>query len=214
MNPDYKIYDSLYIEARSKGWTGWGGNARMERTGELVSRLFSDKSVPTAGKLLELGCGEGAHSRLLAHKGYEVTGIDISETAIQWAKEKSANQSDRIKYITADLTIANLAFADAYDVVVDGNCLHCVIGLDRQTFLNNVSSALAHRGIFFVSSLCSKTAVNESILQNGIPYRHIATVENLILELEASGFDIVKTVVHERQRYNHVNIHAAKRIAE
>ena len=29
-------------------------------------------------KILELGCGTGKHAELLSHKGYEITGIDMS----------------------------------------------------------------------------------------------------------------------------------------
>lgn len=39
-------------------------------------------------KVLDAGCGPGRDSQLLSSKGFEVTGIDLSEEMIELAKEK------------------------------------------------------------------------------------------------------------------------------
>ncbi|EKY5004783.1 class I SAM-dependent methyltransferase [Citrobacter amalonaticus] len=50
-------------------------------------------------KFLELGCGNAAmSSQLMAQKGYDVYGIDISPTAITWANERfSSLNSGKVK---------------------------------------------------------------------------------------------------------------------
>ena len=49
---------------------------------ELVNEL-----EPTANsKMLDLGCGSGRHSKYLASKGFEVTGIDLASSSIRQAK--------------------------------------------------------------------------------------------------------------------------------
>ena len=42
-----------------------------------------------ARTLLELGCGTGRHAELLAQKGYEVVGLDLSDEMLKMANEKA-----------------------------------------------------------------------------------------------------------------------------
>ena len=45
-----------------------------------------------ATKILDIGCGTGRHSIELAKRGYQVTGIDLSESQLKRAKEKASAQ--------------------------------------------------------------------------------------------------------------------------
>ncbi|MEM7534266.1 MAG: class I SAM-dependent methyltransferase [Chloroflexota bacterium] len=160
MNADYLVHDRKFQEARANGWDGWGGNVRIAHGHIWMERLFSVKQIPTSGHILELGCGEGNYTRRLAQRGYHVTGVDISQTAIDWAKEKLADTPeyvDKITYLVHDLTQPNILPNQSFDLVVDGNCLHCIIGADRRVFLQNVYRLLVDGGIFFISTICSST---------------------------------------------------------
>lgn len=53
---------------------------------EYISDLIKRFSLDTSA-VLELGCGTGKHAHLLNQKGYDVFGIDLSETMLQQAKE-------------------------------------------------------------------------------------------------------------------------------
>ncbi|HHX8301779.1 TPA: class I SAM-dependent methyltransferase [Vibrio diabolicus] len=88
MKQNYQVHEDMYVEAREAGWEGWGGNERMSKA-VLVERFLELFKRPVQGKLLELGCGEGHHCRAFQKLGFEVAGIDISPTAIEWAKEKA-----------------------------------------------------------------------------------------------------------------------------
>jgi SAM-dependent methyltransferase len=50
--------------------------------------------------LLDIGCGTGKHANILAKKGYEVTGIDISETML---KEATANFGSIAQFSLGDI---------------------------------------------------------------------------------------------------------------
>lgn len=54
-----------------------------------VARLLREVA-PRAGRLLELGCGTGAHALELAKLGFEVNGIDLSAQMIQRAQARRA----------------------------------------------------------------------------------------------------------------------------
>ena len=44
------------------------------------------KFAPQAHFIFELGCGTGRHALALAHKGYDVHGIDLSEQMLMQAE--------------------------------------------------------------------------------------------------------------------------------
>ena len=159
-----------------------------------------------------MGCGEGHLARLLAEKGYKVLGVDISPTAIQWAREKTLEAGLDVEYLELDLTQAGVLQEKAFDLIVDGNCLHCIIGEDRKTFLANVQRLLKVGGIFFVFSKCSRLTDDEVVEFEGKPYRYVPNQESLHRELEAAGFEIRKSVFRgETEAHGHCTIHLTKR---
>lgn len=214
--PNYAIHDDMYVQVKNAGWAGWGGNERIANS-EQVTRFFAiDASMPK-GKLLELGCGEGHLCRAFSQHGYDVTGVDISLMAIEWAKEKALSSGIKGRFFVADLTDESVHLPERFQVIIDGNCLHCIIGDDRQTFLKKVHGSLAdqHEGslqeasVFFVSSLCSK-GESHQLFKDGIVYRHISSAEDLVAELEQSGFSILDIQRYEREIHDHITIHAVK----
>lgn len=53
--------------------------------------------APSAHRLLELGCGTGAHAAALVEQGYDVTGIDLSEGMLARAQERRARCAPAIQ---------------------------------------------------------------------------------------------------------------------
>lgn len=56
------------------------------------AHLFMDNltqylNLPENGKILDLACGKGRHSIYLNSLGYDVTGVDLSENSISYAKQ-------------------------------------------------------------------------------------------------------------------------------
>ena len=47
-------------------------------------------------------------------------------------------------------------------------------------------------------------------MKNGRPYRHIAYPNSLVMEIEESGFRVVKTHIYERDKLNHITVQAVK----
>jgi len=212
MHDDYLIYDSLYEDAKQKGWSGWGGDSRIATGPSQLQRVTEKIYVPQSGQALELGCGEGHFCRLLAAHGYTVTGIDVSKVAIEWASQKPSID-DVITYVHGNLCQPDVLKEEIFDLIVDGNCLHCIIGKDRTLFLQNVHRLLSDRGIFFVSSLCSKDGVPSIIYQADRAYRHVPCVTSLMHELEEAQFQVLDWEVRERNEYDHISLFAKKRSA-
>lgn len=56
-----------------------------EEAAAFIQRLV-DVLKPAAGStILDVACGRGRHSRMLAKMGFDVTGIDLSESSIEYA---------------------------------------------------------------------------------------------------------------------------------
>jgi SAM-dependent methyltransferase len=51
-------------------------------------------------KILDLACGKGRHSRYMASKGFDVTGIDLSENSIQYARQF---ESENLSFFEHDM---------------------------------------------------------------------------------------------------------------
>ena len=76
------------------------------------------------GKALVIGCGSGDDAEWLSAVGFEVTAFDISESSIQWCKERFP--STDVDYIVADLLNPPEAWLNAFDLVVEIHILQAI----------------------------------------------------------------------------------------
>ncbi|MCM3236748.1 class I SAM-dependent methyltransferase [Heyndrickxia oleronia] len=76
-------------DERAKSWHAKSLNMWLNGSRKEIIP-FIENYIPK-GKFLDLGCGDGFGSYLLFEKGYDVSGIDISEKMIQYAKKKETN---------------------------------------------------------------------------------------------------------------------------
>ena len=91
---DYaRYYDLLY---RDKDYVG---------EAQFVHQLLQRQGKPRS--ILELGCGTGAHAQLLAKAGYEVHGVDMSETMLQQARDRQAHLASEVA-ARLDFSLGNI----------------------------------------------------------------------------------------------------------
>jgi len=101
-----------------------------------------------AGKVvLDAGCGTGYGSAYLAEAARRVVGVDVSEEALQYARERYA--APNVEFVHGDLQ--ELAYADAsFDVVVSFETLE---HLERpESLVQQVVRLLRADGVFVVST--------------------------------------------------------------
>ena len=67
-------------------------------------------------RILDIGCGTGRHSIELSRRGYNVTGIDLSDSLLAKAREKAEKQELKIDFLKYDAR--NLPFENEYDLVI------------------------------------------------------------------------------------------------
>ena len=116
----------------------------------IEQEISFDKSV----KILDIGCGTGRHAIELAKRGYQVTGIDLSEAQLKRAREKAKEQGARVNFQQHDAR--NLPFEKEFDLVImlcEGG--FSLMETDEMNFeiLKNATKALKNRGKFIFTAL-------------------------------------------------------------
>ena len=104
-------------------------------------------NVETGARVLDLGCGVGRWSRLLAARGADVTGIDLSPTMVAIARRRteSAGLSGRCRFLVQDLT--QLEADGPYDLVLGVTVLQHILDPARlRRALSRVVEQLAPGG--------------------------------------------------------------------
>ncbi|TKG97244.1 class I SAM-dependent methyltransferase [Puteibacter caeruleilacunae] len=141
-------------------------------------------------KILDLGCGPGLYTEIFAQNGHDVTGIDISKTSINYAKESAIKKNLDINYINANYLNVELDY-DQYDLVV---MIFTDFGVlkssDRSVLLSKVHSTLKDGGTFIFDALRdtdihSKIAPNSwEALTNGFwrPTPYVALSQSFLYE--------------------------------
>lgn len=214
-------YDAQYRHLRDTGFQGWAGHhyeQGLARLTETLNRLQREGVFPKPpARILELGCGNGMMSSfLMTRKGYEAHGIDISGAAVAWAAERFA-LAGLVGSFREGTVCAMPFFIDgAFDIIIDGSCLHCLIGDDRTRCLGEVRRILRPGGVFIVSSMCGLPKSDDSkarfdpltchLLENGEPYRTLKLLVDLELELVDAGFEVRDSSLRINPWWDHVTI--------
>ena len=120
----------------------------------LVTLVRSGKIQPC--KTVDLGCGAGNYALYLAGRGFEVTGIDSSPTAIQIAQVNARKQGAACRFIVANLLGDMHEVADTFDFAYDWEVLHHIFPEDRETYVKNVRKIL-NPGATYLSVCFSET---------------------------------------------------------
>ncbi len=77
-------------------------NIPYEEWGEYLTGLMEEYGVKD-GLVLELGCGTGSMTEILAAKGYDMIGADNSEEMLEIAMEKRDESGHNILYLLQDM---------------------------------------------------------------------------------------------------------------
>jgi SAM-dependent methyltransferase len=99
------------------------------------------------GRAIDLGCGNARNAIFLARQGFDAAGVDCSQAAIDWARDRSAQAGVAIALTCGD--VFDLALdASAYDVVYDSGCFHHLPPHRRARYVDLVADAMKPGGWF------------------------------------------------------------------
>jgi SAM-dependent methyltransferase len=125
--PDVTPAKSVFDDAYRSGSPPWVIDGPQPAVVELERRGL------VRGKVLDVGCGAGEHTILLAGLGYDVVGIDFSPHAVRTARDNAAARSVSARFEVADAM--ELDGGPQYDTIVDSALFHVFDVTDRARYV-------------------------------------------------------------------------------
>lgn len=160
------------------------------------AHLLAEAAELRPGRALDAGAGHGAETLWLAARGWRVTAVDFSTTALDHARSRAddlgADVAERIEWVAADLATWTPS-AGAYDLVV---CLHVHVAGSVPAMVRRLAGGVASGGtLLLVGHPPIDPATGAPTLAAG---QVQVSVEDALAALEPDGWEIV--VAEERPR--------------
>jgi len=112
--------------------------------------IFLNETHPSTGEALDLGCGEGRNSLLLARYGYHVHAIDASSQGIEKLEKYAHSQGlDNIKGEVADVRTVQLK-PNQYDAIVAVTILDHISEEEGKKVAASIIDTLKPGGFVFL----------------------------------------------------------------
>jgi cyclopropane fatty-acyl-phospholipid synthase-like methyltransferase len=132
------FYELLYGRFRAP----WDVGPRKE----LVELVESGRFKPC--KAIDLGSGTASNCIFLAQHGFDVTGVDFAQAAIDLGNQRAAEAQVKVNFIRDELThLQNVR--GPFDLLVDYGTLDDLKPAQRERYLQNVVP-LTHPGSQFL----------------------------------------------------------------
>jgi ubiquinone/menaquinone biosynthesis C-methylase UbiE len=115
------------------------------------------------GNFLDLGTGPGTQAIQLSKNNFDVTGTDISQSAI----EKAKKLSNEINFLVDDILNSKLA-DKKFDFIFDRGIFHIFDVSQRPQYVKQIKRILNDNGILFLK--CMST-VEKDLSDNNMPHK-------------------------------------------
>ena len=87
-------------------------NRDEKEAAAFIDELINELEPAADSRMLDLGCGSGRHSKYLASKGFDVTGIDLAASSVRQAKR---SEREKLRFYRHDMRIP--FGRNAFDIV-------------------------------------------------------------------------------------------------
>jgi SAM-dependent methyltransferase len=109
------VFDSRFFE---EAWPLISRGLESEVDAEAeIGWILGHVAPPAGGRVLDAPCGFGRHSVVLARRGFDVTGVDLSETELGRAKERAAAARVALHLVRQDMR--DMDFSGEFDLALN-----------------------------------------------------------------------------------------------
>jgi SAM-dependent methyltransferase len=108
-------------------------------------------------RLLEAGCGSGRDALFYAREGFDVTGTEISENALRWARQRAGAEGLQVTFLRDDLAATSLP-PESFDATVAIHLIHLQPALLRRTMVNQLWRLTRDAGLIAMANYSTSEA--------------------------------------------------------
>ena len=128
------------------GFHPWEDLAEHPPFAETLTALFEREErerKPPYGRALDLGCGSAVWGIKLAERGWQVTGVDLVEKALERAHERVREAGVDMRLVQGDVThLQGTDVGDDFRLVLDTGTFHG-LNADRRSAMGREVNAIA-----------------------------------------------------------------------
>lgn len=193
----FRLYDDYYIDAEERVYFDDDDDLNIKEIPYMwkayeahLNRYCFAKAFVCKKNVLDIACGSGYGSAILAQNASKVTGGDISADAICFAKKHY--QANNIEFIQE--CVENINMESGVDVIVSFETIEHIA--NEKEYFDAIIRNLSANGIFIVS-----TPLAENDGQNPYNKYHVNEYSKERFKNTLEG--IFKKVDYYRQEYSH-----------
>jgi SAM-dependent methyltransferase len=130
-----------------------------ERTEKEVAFAERKLALDVGARVLDLCCGPGRHSVLLAKRGYKVTSLDLSQSYLDLARRAAFDSKVELDTVSADMR--EIPFNDHFDAAINMYSSFGYLESETEDFkvLESISRSLKRGGRLLLDMLNREWAV-------------------------------------------------------
>ncbi len=177
-------FEALYAaadgDASSVPW------AHMAANPHLMTWLGAHDLHGEGKRALVVGCGLGDDAEELARRGFAVTAFDVSESAIDWCKQRFFKGD--VQYVVADLFHPPQDWIGAYDFVLESRTIQSLPLSLRDSCLRHIAEFVAPDGRLLVLCLGREDATEATGPPWPVSRAELAVLQ--VYSLKQEAFDV------------------------
>lgn len=155
---------------RIRDWEALYKEERVENLPWYYEKLDSDleKEIKLRGikkgRFLDIGTGPATQAAAISKMGFEVTGTDVSKTAI----EKARNLFPKVNFLVDNILRTKIR-SHSFDYIFDRGCFHTFPPASRPKYVREVRKILRSGGILFLKCFSIKEKRKDGPYRFSIP---------------------------------------------
>jgi SAM-dependent methyltransferase len=191
-----EIYGLEYFKGGAVGYLDYVSDEDVHRS-SARNRLDALERVVPRGRLLDVGAAAGFFVDEARARGWDATGIDVSEPMVDWGKRTLSAPLERATLATSDVPTASLDALTMWDYIEHS--------IDPVADLTRAHELLRPEGVLALSTgdaatLVARLSGSRWHLLTPRHHNYFFTAATLSRLLARSGFDVV-TLDHRGSRY-------------
>lgn len=164
----YEMHENAYVNLKKNKYISWD---RKKDVNELfqheinrhlekdLTQFFDDFENNTA---LDVGTGTGTGALYLARRGFKVTAVDYSKTAIEMARKNAEALNLSVKFFQDDFLDSKVI--EQFDLIIDSSFLHCIVKKeDRANCFQKIKNCLNSNGKIFIHTMIQSDDMSEML---------------------------------------------------